>query len=67
VSRVEDAKYRVALEVKGKILGVRTVQDRGRVQIPKKVREELNIKDGDSVYWIKYDEKMYVMKAVIIK
>ena len=31
-------------------MGVRTVQDRGRLQIPKKVRDLIGLEDGDSVY-----------------
>ena len=67
MSRVGNAKYQVTSEVKGKILGVRQVQDRGRVQIPRHVKKKLNIKDGDSVYWVELDQKIYIMKAVAIK
>ncbi len=58
-------KYKVTMEVKGIIIGVRQVQDRGRIQIPKRIRDEMNLKDGDSVYWIKSpDGKYYIVKAV---
>jgi len=54
-------------DVKGTILGVRHLRDRGRLQVPKKVREELDIIDGDEVYWIKgTDDRIYVMKATEI-
>jgi len=59
-----EPKYKVAVEIKGTIVGVRQVQDRGRIQIPKTVREALNLKDGDSVYWIHgSDGKFYIAKA----
>ena len=67
MAKVDDAKYQLSVEVKGEVIGVRKVHDRGRVQIPKRVRDELRVKDGDGVYWIKFDEKFYVTKAVIIK
>lgn len=58
-------KYKVTVEIKGKIVGVRQIQDRGRVQIPKTVRKILNLKDGDSVYWIDGgDGKIYIVKQV---
>jgi AbrB family looped-hinge helix DNA binding protein len=66
MAKVDDAKYHISPEIKGEIIGVRKVHDRGRVQIPKKVRVELRVKDGDGIYWIKYDEKYYVTKAVVI-
>ena len=67
MAKVDDVKYQLSVEVKGEVIGVRKVHDRGRVQIPKRVRDELRVKDGDGVYWIKFDEKFYVTKAVIIK
>ena len=67
MSRVAETRYGVEPKVKGKILGVRQVQDRGRVQIPRHAKKKLNIKDGDSVYWVELDQKIYIMKAVAIK
>jgi len=67
MAKVDDVKYQLSVEIKGEIIGVRKVHDRGRVQIPSRVREELRVKDGDGIYWIKFDEKFYVTKAVIIK
>jgi bifunctional DNA-binding transcriptional regulator/antitoxin component of YhaV-PrlF toxin-antitoxin module len=59
------SKYAVtATDVKGMILEVSKVQDRGRTQIPKIVREKLKVEDEDRVYWVEFDEKIYVMKAV---
>lgn len=50
--------------VKGTIMGVRQLQDRGRLQVPKEVREDLNLADGDDIYWIKgLDGRIYIMKA----
>jgi bifunctional DNA-binding transcriptional regulator/antitoxin component of YhaV-PrlF toxin-antitoxin module len=50
--------------VEGKVVGVRKLQDRGRVQIPKLIRDRLHIKDSDAVYWIE-DERgnFYLVKA----
>ncbi len=54
-------------EIKGTILGVRQLRDRGRLQVPKVVREELGIRDGDGVYWIKgIDDIIYIIKATEI-
>ena len=51
-------------EVKGTILGVRQLQDRGRLQVPKEVRKYLGLEEGKDVYWIKgIDGRIYVMKA----
>mgnify|MGYP001052223283 CR=1 FL=1 len=60
-------KYAVTPDIKGVILGVRKIVERGRVQIPKEVRNQLNVKDGDYVYWVKtLDGKILVAKAVEI-
>lgn len=60
--------YDVTPQIKGKILGVRTVQDHGRVQIPRSARTKLKITDGDDVYWIEDAEgKIYIAKAVELK
>lgn len=57
-------RYTITAEVKGEIMGVRTVQDRGRLQIPKKVRDIIGLEDGDSVYWIQgLDGRFYIAKA----
>lgn len=54
-------------EVKGTILGVRQLQDRGRLQVPKEVRKYLDLEEGEDVYWIKgTDGRIYVMKATEI-
>jgi len=59
-----EAKYPVTTEIKGTILGVYKVQDRGRVQIPPEIRKELNVKDGDKIYWIRcFDGKFTIIKA----
>jgi len=59
------SKYEVNIRIEGIIKGVRQIQDRGRVQIPKVVRDKLNLKVGDDVYWVENpDGKMYITKAV---
>ena len=53
--------------IRGTILGVRQLQDRGRLQVPKEVREDLGLVEGDQVYWIKgLDGRIYVMKSIEI-
>lgn len=68
VGKVERYKGKYVVNVKekikGKILGVRQIQDRGRVQIPKVVREKLHLREGDNVYWIEGTEYIYLIKAV---
>jgi len=61
-------KYGSVQEVLGTIVGVRKLQDRGRVQIPKEVRDELHLEDGDGVYWIRgSDGRYYISKATSIR
>jgi AbrB family looped-hinge helix DNA binding protein len=68
VDKVKASTYPVSTQIKGTILGVRTVQNRGRVQIPKVVRNKLQISDGDNVYWIEdLDGKICIAKAVELK
>jgi bifunctional DNA-binding transcriptional regulator/antitoxin component of YhaV-PrlF toxin-antitoxin module len=67
VGKVAEIKSKYAVtttDVKGMILEVSKVQDRGRTQIPKIVREKLKVEDEDRIYWVEFDEKIYVMKAV---
>jgi AbrB family looped-hinge helix DNA binding protein len=59
--------YEVIEEIKGVIVGVRQVQDRGRVQIPKKIREEMKLRDGDAVYWVRLNGRYYIVKARELK
>ena len=60
-------KYEASGLVHGEIRGVRRVQDHGRVQIPRMVRDKLGIKDGDQIYWMEEsDGKIYVCKATRI-
>jgi len=67
VGRVEkQPRYVVETEVRGMILGVRQVQDKFRIQIPKVAREKLRLNEGDYVYFVEEDEKIYIMKAVKI-
>ena len=59
--------YKTTVEIKGRIIGVRTLQDRGRVQIPKLIRDKLKLSDGDQVYWVESEGKYLIMKAVQIE
>jgi len=61
-------KYLITSNIKGEILGVRTVQNRGRVQIPKKIRDLIDLRDGDNVYWLRgLDGRFYIAKAVELR
>jgi len=61
-------RYKVRQEIKGRIIGVRQVQDRGRIQIPKDIRRKLDLKDGDKVYWVySPDGRFYIVKAMEIE
>ena len=57
--------YEVAPSVVGEVLDRLSVQAKWRVQIPKKVREKLNLKKGDDIYWVEHpDGRIYITKAV---
>ncbi len=61
-------RYTITTDIKGEIMGVRKVQDRGRLQIPKKVRDLIGLEDGDSVYWVQgLDGRFYIAKAVELR
>ena len=61
-------RYTITPDITGEIMGVRTVQDRGRLQIPKKVRDLIGLEDGDSVYWVQgLDGRFYIAKAVELR
>jgi AbrB family looped-hinge helix DNA binding protein len=60
-----ESKYEVSAKIDGTIIGVRQVQDRGRIQIPKVIRDKLSLKDGDKIYWVQgLDETFSIVKAV---
>ena len=61
---MEKSKYPVVSDIKGgTIIAVRTVQDRGRVQIPKKIRDKLGLEDGNQVYWVEIRGCFHLAKA----
>jgi AbrB family looped-hinge helix DNA binding protein len=67
LAQVGNSKYAVLPEIKGTIIGVTHVQPRGRIQIPKKVRDKLHLKERDPVYWLEgSDGRITIMKAVEI-
>jgi len=64
MEKIPQPTYKTTIEIQGRIIAVRKVQDRGRVQIPKEIRKKLQIKDGDSIYWTEDTEgKYYILKA----
>jgi len=50
------------MEKMSEILGVSLVHSNGRVTLPKYVRERLNVKDGDLVYFYIDEEGKVVVK-----
>lgn len=61
-------RYTVTPDIQGEIMGVRKIQDRGRLQVPRKVRDLIGLEDGDSVYWIQgLDGRFYIAKAVELR
>jgi len=58
-------RYTVMPDIKGEIIGVRKIQDRGRLQVPKEIRDLIGLEEGDSVYWLRgLDGRFYIAKAV---
>ena len=50
------------VEIPGKIVGTRKLGSRGRLQVPKDIREFLGLREGDHVLFIKPGEdKNYVI------
>jgi len=61
-------RYTVMPDIKGEIIGVRKVQDRGRLQVPKEIRDLIGLEEGDSVYWLRgLDGRFYIAKAVELR
>jgi len=61
-------RYTVIPDIKGEIIGVRKVQDRGRLQVPREVRDSIGLEEGDSVYWLRgLDGRFYIAKAVELR
>jgi len=62
-----DSKYQVSEKIEGEFIGVRQLQNRGRLQVPVEIRKSLNLADGDRVYWVKTrDGKYCIAKAIPI-
>ena len=62
VENMSDTKYQITEKIEGEILGVRQVQDHGRIQVPKIIRDILQLNDGDNAYWIKDKEGKIVLR-----
>ena len=50
-------------EITEKIVAMSKVYQHGKTQIPKEVRKELGLEDGDKVLWIIMDGKLIVKRA----
>jgi len=61
-----EKRYLVRPDIKGTIICVRKVQDKGRVQIPSEIRKALGVRDDDDVYWIELDGRYYIAKSAPI-
>lgn len=46
---------------KGEIKAVRKLQHKCRVQVPKIICDELKLKDGDDIFWIKSQDGKWVL------
>lgn len=51
-------RYWVPLE----IFAVSRVFQHGKTQVPKEVREKLELRDGDRILWYSEDEKIFVKR-----
>jgi len=61
-------RYTVMPDIKGEIIGVRKIQDRGRLQVPKEIRDSIGLEEGDSVYWLRgLDGRFYIAKSVELR
>jgi bifunctional DNA-binding transcriptional regulator/antitoxin component of YhaV-PrlF toxin-antitoxin module len=49
----------------GKIVATSKIFQRGKTQVPSQVRKDLGLQDGDTLVWIKIDEKYCVAKNQI--
>jgi len=45
------------------ILAVRKIHGRGRVQLPKEVRQTLFLQDGDYVYFVQEGDRIFIEKS----
>lgn len=49
------------------IIAVRKLQHKCRIQVPREIRDALQIQDGDTIFWIKtIDGKFAIVKALKI-
>jgi len=58
-------KYQTTERIEGEILGVRQIQEHGRIQVPKIIRDKLQLRDGDNAYWIEDREGKIVLKKAV--
>lgn len=49
-----------------KIIALSKLSGKGRIQVPIEVRQSLNLKDGDDVFWVESEGKFHITKAVEI-
>ena len=49
----------------GRIVATSKIFQKGKTQVPSEVRKDLGLKDGDTLVWIKINEKYCVAKNQI--
>jgi len=47
----------------GVVVGSSRVSKRGQITIPQEIRDKFNIKEGDVVYFVLEDDKIYIVKG----
>ena len=53
-------------EIKREILGLSKITYKFQVTIPKRVREEFNLKEGDTIVFLKEGDKLLIVKSTDI-
>lgn len=48
---------------KKEVLGMSSLSHKFQITIPKEVREEVNLKEGDKIMFVREDGKIYITKT----
>jgi len=59
-------KFRIITETKRRILGLSKITYKFQVTIPKRVREEFNLKEGDTIVFSREGNKLLIVKSTDI-
>ena len=64
MSQNRPKSFQVLRDIRGEIVAARKITNRGRVQIPKEIRDALGVEDGDRIIWVRHpDGRFYILKA----